>query len=228
MEKNIYDLIISELIVSGTSAGAGGGSTSSGSARLDLTNSLNIIDINAPVSNVTLTYTSQILNIPAGYTIFSHTVSAPVGAPETSTSNTFTTNSKLLTISSVGLTFQTTSVAVLKKTGEADITLTATNIITGVAPMYFGVKTGTALNTTSLNAQSSTKNTFELTSGTGRLYIVLPTTTATLLSVTDSNGLIIPISSFTATTNGSLKYYILNWDTEFTGTNKKQFTLNFN
>jgi len=229
MEKNIYDLIISELVLLGTSGGSGGGgSTSSAGPRIELTNSLNISEIDAPTSSLLLTYTSQILNIPAGYSITSHTINAPVGAPETTTSNTFTSNSKTLIIGAVGQTFLTTSTAVLTKTGEPNITLTATNTITGVAPMHFGVKAGTALNTTSLATQASTKNTFEIISGSGRLYIVLPTSFSPLLSVTDSNGLIIPASSFTTTTSGSQKYYILNWDTEFTGTNKKKFTLNFN
>jgi hypothetical protein len=228
MEKNIYDLIISELILSGT--GASGGSTSSAGPRLELTNSRNIVDISVPASGETLTYTSKILNIPDGYTISSHIVTPTSGTQETTTSNTLITSSKVLTIASVGGTFVTTSEATLTKSGSQTYILTAINTITGVAPMYFGLKVGPAYSTNDLTAQASTKNTFELTTGSRRLHIVLPTSLPPLLSVTDPNGLIIPVSSFVTpqVIDNNQKYYVLNWDTELTGTNKKKFTLNFN
>jgi hypothetical protein len=228
MEKNIYDLIISELIIAGnTTSGSSGGN--SGVPKVTLSNDSNTIDVNVPATPVVV-YRSEISNIPSGYTVFSHTITYPGGVTGASTSSLVVTGNITLSIPSLGNTATATSNVTLKKAGEVDIILTSSNTITGVAPLYFGVKTNGDLTITSLTAQPSTKLDFSLTTTSiGRLYIVLPTAlAANFKSITDPNGLIIPAASFTANLVGNFTYYILNWNTQFTGANQKKFIINLN
>ena len=64
-------------------------------------------------------------------------------------------------------------------------------------------------------------------SSIGRLNVVVPTANGSIVSVTDNNGLIIPLSSFLLTTVGSFDHYVLTYDTQLTGTNIKTFTINY-
>lgn len=229
MEKNIYDLIISELIIAGN-ANNGNTGGSSGTPKVTLSNNLNIIDINAPATPVVI-YKSEISNIPSGYTIFSHTITYPGGVTGNSTSPLVVTGNITLSIPTVGSIATATSNVILRKAGEVDIILTSVNTITGVTPLYYGILPfANPPVTAGLIAQSSTKFDFYLTSSAvGRLYIALPVSiTPTIKSVTDPNGLLIPIESFTVITNAGYKYYILNWDTQLTGSNQKKFIINFN
>jgi hypothetical protein len=230
-ESNIYDLVISELILrSGSGTGGSGGSGSS-IAQIQLTNSLNTKEVQENYYG-SISYTSEILNIPTGYSVktSTHIIDYPGSTPSTISSlNTATGAPLTLILGSIGSTFTVTATATLEKSGSADIVLTATSTITSVLPLYYGIKAYSANPVVSgLSAQANSIHTFNLTnSSLGRLYIVLPTNLLPILSVTDQNSNIWPISDFTVINVGSFKYYILNWDISLTNTNLKYFTINF-
>jgi len=227
-ESNIYDLVISELILKADGAGV---NSSSSVAQLVLSNSLNVTEVqenyNGPIS-----YTSNVYNIPAGYSVkaSTHTITYPNGATQTVSSSAAATGAPTtLILGVVGSTFVVNATATLEKSGSADIVLTTSMTITSVLPLYYGVKANSLTPTTAgLSQQANSNHEFILTTSTlGRLYIVLPTGAAAILTVKDPNGNLYPASDFDVTVSGSYKYYILKWDILLTGANLKYFTINF-
>jgi hypothetical protein len=230
MESNIYDLVISELILrSGDGSGSGGSSSSI--AQIQLTNSLNTQEVQENY-NGPITYTSEVLNIPTGYSIktSTHTIDYPGSTPSTVSSISTSVGAPLtLILGSIGSTFTVTATVTLEKSGSADVILTTSSTITAVLPLYYGIKAYSANpSTAALNVQANSAHTFILTNSTlGRLYIVLPVNLSSIMSVTDQNNNVWPVSDFTLINAGSYNYYILNWDISLTNTNLKYFTINF-
>jgi len=83
--------------------------------------------------------------------------------------------------------------------------------------------------TTGLSQIASSDTSFGLTNTiVGRIYVVTPTASADLISLSGPNGLTYTIADdFTTTSLGGLDYHISNYDTQFTGTNVKTFVLNY-
>jgi hypothetical protein len=233
-ESNIYDLVISELILrsgNGGSGGSGGSGSSSSTAQIKLTNSLNTQEVQE-FYNGSITYTSTVLNMPVGYSVKSstHIISYPGATPSTVSSVNPAVGAPLtLIVGAMGSTFVVNATVTLEKTGSADIVLVGTSVITAVLPLYFGVKAfSVPPTTTSLFQQANSNHTFILTNSIlGRLYIAIPTLLNPIISVTDQNSNVWFASDFTVTTVGSFEYYVLNWDILLSGPNLKYFTINF-
>jgi hypothetical protein len=231
MESNIYDLTISELILKagGGSGGSGGGSNVV--PRVVLTNSLGVNELEENY-NGSIAYTSTVVNIPSGYSVqaSSHVISYPNGAPDTiGSTDTLTGASTTIILGAVGSTFVVTTTVTLSNGVDPDIVLNGSHTMTAVLPMYYGVKANSLTpDITGLSKQANTNLTFSMTNSIfGRIYIVMPVGTSPIVSVTESNGIIYPVSDFNIIVSGSFTYYILKWDTQLTGTNLKYFTINF-
>jgi len=229
-KDNIYDLHLTEVLLRLCTDCTGGG-TSSNVPSLTLSSAVG--DTLPENSNENVIFTSTVNNIPSGYSIqaSSHVMSYPNGDPDTvSSSSPMAGPSTNVILGVVGSTFVVTSTVTLEHATDPDIVLSDTFTITSVLPIYYGVKTAEAIpTTTGLDQISSANNQFSLTSTVvGRMYIVLPSTLSALLSVSGPNGLTYTVANdFTLIMQGSLNYYILNYDTQLTGTNVKLFTLNF-
>jgi hypothetical protein len=226
-KDNIYDLIISELILRLEASDIEGGPT------LTLVSSLDspLVPTNF---NENVIFTSILTNIPTGYSITasSHVITYPTMDPPTVGSDSVVSGSPTpVILGSVGSTFVVTSTITLEHATESDIILNAIYTITTVEPTYFGVKAFSLTpDTIGLDTIASTSNTFQMTTSIlGRLYVVTPLGVDPIISITDHNGLVYTIADdFTVSTSGGFTYYILNYDTQLTGTNIKTFTINFN
>ncbi len=233
MKKNIYDLVATELILragSGSSIGAY-------PALLTITSDIGSTEVMVGY-NENHSFTSVVENIPTGYTISpdSHVMTYPSSADTIGSAESISTTGVTVNIgSTLGGTYVVTSSVTLVNLGDTsqpDIILTGTMTITSVLPLYYGVKAYTDTPSTLLGletaAYSSTSFTLYNTI-LGRLYIGLPTTLSPLISITDSNGMIITADKFTLISNTSeyINYFILNHDTQLTGLNSKKFTINF-
>ena len=225
-QNNIYDYTVSELILRLDSAT----STSSYSPNIVITNSLNSVTVpenfNGPV-----TFTSEVTNIPSGYSVKvnTHVMTFPTGTTSVTNSSTVSTGTDTVIVGTIGSTYVLSVAMTLEHSTLADIDLTAVHTITSVLPIYYGVKPFEVTpDTTSLAEISSEENTFDLTAtSVGRLNIVIPALNGAMMSVTDHSGLTIPASSFLLTTIGSLNHYVSTYDTQLTGTNVKTFTINY-
>ena len=225
-KDNIYDLTITELILR-----LSAGSSAVGAPLLTITSPLGSeVQENF---NGNAIFTSVVTNIPTGYTVKadSHIITTPT-APITTTGSTASldTASHSVILGAVDSTYVVTSTVTLEHNTEADIVVNGTYTITSILPMYFGVKSYSASpDETSLTAQESSASSFIMTSSSiGRIYVVLPTSIADLVSITGPSGLLYSIANdFSVITSGSFKYYQLNHDTQLTGSNEKTFTLNF-
>ncbi len=237
-QDNIYDLIISELILRLDATTA----ANQGAPGILITSNLASANEAAENSNQSVVFSSTVQNIPTNYTVqaSSHTMEFPstVTSPDvTGSTDTITGTDSTVILGAIGSTYTVTSTVILEDlaTGGADITLVSTYVITSVLPIYYGVKAAettatvpTVPDTTGLLTAANSATYFQMTTSiVGRLFVVIPTTNSALLTITGPNGLIIPISDFTATTVGSLVYYELNYDTQLTGSNLKTFTLNY-
>lgn len=225
-KDNIYDLIITELILRIQALAA-----TSNAPSIILTSSVNTTV--AENFNSSGVFVSQVINIPAGYSIQanSHIITYPTAVPPTTGSAASLASPSInVILSTPGSTFVVTSTVILEHATDPDIVLNQSYTITAIAPMYFGVKAFDATPTTSgLNTTASDASTFQLTNTiVGRLYIVRPIGATPVVSVSDHNGLVTVVANdYTIITSGGLDYYILNYDTQLTGTNIKTFTLNF-
>jgi hypothetical protein len=228
-KDNIYDLVISELIINGT----GGGGSGSFAPYLSLYSSIGSNEVQALYNNSSVVFTSQVQNIPSGYSITanSHVISYPTVEPDTTGSTAILSgNATSVILGSVGSTFTVTSTVTLEHSTLPDIVVNTSLVITAVLPIYYGIKAYSGSpDTTGLAQMASSDDDFVMTTSiVGRLYIVLPTTSDPLISITDFNGMTINIADdFTTSTIGSLVYYILNYDTQLVGSNEKEFTLNY-
>lgn len=224
-KDNIYDVIISELILRAENSSILAG------PNLKLTSSLGTNQVQAGFNGVAV-FTSTVTNLPLGYTVDtnSHVISYPISTPDTVGSAVVLSGaSTSVILGSIASTYVVESTVTLVHDTEADIILTATLTITAVAPLYYGIKVNGSLTTTSLQETYGSATTISFTNTIfGRLWVVLPTGQGPLISVKDHNGLVLPVATnFTIATSGSFDYYILNYDTQLTGTNIKIFTLNY-
>jgi len=233
MKKNIYDLVATELILragSGSSIGAY-------PALLTITSDIGSTEVMVGY-NENHSFTSVVENIPTGYSISpdSHVMSYPASADTIGSGDSISNTGVTVNIgSTLGGTFVVTSTVTLVNLGDSsqpDIVLTDTMTITSVLPLYYGVKayTGTPSILLGLETAAYSSTSFTLYNTIlGRLYIGLPSTLSPLVSITDSNGMMITVDKFTLINNASesVNYYILNHDTQLTGLNSKKFTINF-
>lgn len=223
-KTNIYDLTISEIILRLAAITTATAST----ARLEITSTVG--EEVYENFNGNHTFTSQVVNMPTGYAVKSntHVITTPT-APTTTTGSAspLTTALHSVILGAVGSTYNVTSTVVLEKAASPDITLNATYTVTSVLPAYYGVKTYALTPTlTGLNLMAGSSSQFNLTnSSIGRLIIALPTANADILTVEDNHGNVWPVSDFTKTVSGSHEVWQLNYDTMFTGTNIKVFTI---
>jgi hypothetical protein len=234
-KDNIYNRLITELLVS---SAASSSSVSAGVANIEITPPDGLTKsvaggITPPFSFAGAVFTSTVNNIPSGYSIQanSHVLSSTIASfATTSGSSATNTGTGGIILSAVGDTVQVDSTVTLIHSTNPSIILIQSYIIEAVVPAYVGVKAAGFYTVGSLTAIPSDSVDFTLTTSPfGRLYIVLPISLPALKSITDNNGLIIPISEFSfATFSGDpYKYYFTNYDTQFTGTNEKTFKFNF-
>ena len=225
-QDNIYDLTISELIYRLDAAT----SPTTNSPNLVISNSL-VQDTIEESSSTAITFTSTVINIPTGYTVkaSTHILTFPNATPAVTTSSTTSAGATTMILGAIPSTFVMNSAITLEHSTLADIPLTCQQTITAVLPIFYGVKAFEVTpDTTSLLEISSEEATFNLTATSlGRLNIVIPTATGTMLSVNGPNGLTIPVASFLKTTIGSYDHYVLTYDTQLTGANIKTFTINY-
>jgi len=227
MESNIYDVVISELILK--DAGVAGGSNYTPYVLVTSTLPSNSVQ---EYFNGLVTFSSTVYNIPSGYTVKANTHSMAYTAVPTTTdgSSTVISSSPITVIvGNFGTTFLASSTVTLEKVAEPDIVLTNVYTITAVVPMYYGIKPfNSTPDITGLTSAAGNNTVLTFTTSIlGRLYIVLPDSVAPIVSVIDPSGNIIPVSAFAFDTIGSLKYYLMNWDIILTGLNLKYFTIRF-
>lgn len=233
MKKNIYDLVVSELILRAGGESASGSGSGSGSTSLTITSNIGSNEVKLGY-NEDHSFTSSVENIPSGYSVSAgtHIVSYPTASPTTGSSESVTGVVSVNVGNTEGNTFIVSSTVTLVSASLADIVLTSSITITAVLPLYYGVAAYTATPSTSLslNETAYSNNSFTLSNTSiGRIYIGLPYSLSDLVSITDNNGMVITVDKFTKYNNTleSVNYYILNHDTELTGLNSKKFTLNF-
>ena len=228
-KNNIYDLTISELILR---AGAGAGSSNSGAPTLTVTNSSGSNEVPENF-NGNMAFTSTVTSIPAGYTVAanSHVITYPTAVPNTvGSTDTLVGPSTPVILGALGSTFIVNSTVTLEHTTDPDIILVGAQTITSVLPIYYGVKAYQVTpDVVGLADIAYSDNTFNMTTSViGRINVVVPITNLPVISITGPNGLIYTVaSSFTLTVIGSLNHYVLNYDTQLTGTNIKTFTINY-
>jgi hypothetical protein len=228
-KNNIYDLIIAELILRAPN------DDNLNTTQLKITNSLDSVyvpvNFSAPVA-----FTSTVLNPPLGYSVveLSHEISYPNATTTQGSALVVTGANVSVVLSTLNSTYTVNSTVTLRHNtnpaDNADIVLTASQIITAISPLFYGVKPfALPPNTNDLATTHVAATTFTMTfSSLGRLYIVTPTAHPMLLSVKDFNGLTLPITSnFTVVENAGLRYYILTYDIILVGSNQKVFTLNY-
>lgn len=227
-KDNIYDKIVSELILRSLPAG---GSGSSNLPVLVVSSSLPSDQVPVGFSG-NVAFTSEVLNIPSGYSVDpnSHVITYPTATSPTTGSTALLTGPSLpVALVSLGNTFTVTSTITLVSVTGPNIVLTGSVTLVAVAPGYYGVVPYSPTPTLAgLSTFASTVPVFSMVStGVGRLLIALPTGSPTVLTVSQSTGLIYPVSDFTVTISGGYDYYQLNYDTQLTGANIKTFTLNY-
>lgn len=223
---NIYDLITSELILRLDSNSV----STSYSPALLITNSLNASTV-AENYNGTVTFTSNVINMPIGYSVdgVTHSLVFPNGTATVTGSTVTISGSTNMILGAIGSTFVMNSSVTLTHISDPNIVLTGSQTITAVLPIYYGVKAYQVTpDTVGLLTTSMDSTSFDLTSTSlGRLNVVIPTSLGPMLSLTGPNGLVLPATDFTLTTIGSLNHYVLNYNTQLTGSNLKTFTINY-
>lgn len=238
-KDNIYNRLITELLISSaanaSSSSSSSTSSSSGATRLELELSTPT-SVPASTSSTGNVITSTVTNVPAGYSVQtdSHAITLATGTltPSGPSSAESFSGSFNYSLGAAGSSFLISSTVNLTHASNPTITLTATLLIRAVEPAYIGVKPDpVALSTTGLTKIASDAKEFTLTITVyGRLYIIFPTTTPAipdLVSITDNNGLVIPISEFDKTVQGGDTFYVSKYNTQFTGPNQKTFKFNF-
>ena len=222
---NIYDLHISELLLRLNAT-----SVNNTAPALIVTNNRGTNQV-AENFNSVINFMSTVINIPVGYSISgtTHTLDYPTATPDTSGGAATITGSDTVILGAIGSTYTVTATVTLIHATDPPILLTTAHVLTAVSPIYFGVKafSGTP-NSVGLLTIAETDRIFQMTNSiVGRIYVVIPSTQASLVSLTGPNGMIIPVSDFNLITVGTLNYYQLNYDTQLTGVNLKTFTINY-
>jgi hypothetical protein len=214
-KRNVYDFIISELLYrASVNASAG--------PYLQVSSNLTFND-KAPFNfNGNVKFTSELKNIPTGYTVKanSHTISYPIVTPQTISSNTIVTSNDIpLIFNSINDLFTINCSITLEKPAVPDIIITKQFIVTASGSIFFGTKSvNNEFNQLNLlSTVSATQNqTILFPESTSKyIYIVFPTGFTLPLFLRDRNGLVIDlISNFTKTTISNYDYYVLNWVTD--------------
>tara|TARA_R110002073_G_scaffold2605_1_gene16947 strand:+ start:1604 stop:2320 length:717 start_codon:yes stop_codon:yes gene_type:complete len=236
LKDGIHNIVASELILRASEV-----SNNVVSPTVDLANTDNIVNVYAGYVGA-LNFNSSIPVMPVGYSVVtgSHIISSTGTAGGSGVFTSVGVSTVAATTPTISVTFLTGETYVVNTTvditdGTTTLTLTNTYTINVVDSMLFGVKAyegAGVVTSTSLSEAPSTDAKFDIVGATviGRLYIVLPTALVTatpLLSVEGPSGLIFPISDFTSTVSGTDTFYVLNYDTELTGTGIKNFILNY-
>lgn len=215
-KTNIYDFIIAELIYRLDSA-----TSPTFAPRLEIHSDLPFDDL-APFNfNGNITFTSEIKNVPTGYTVkanthimtYSNSVITDTG------SSTILVGSAISTsFAVIGNTMTVTGTITLEKAANPDIVVPATFVVTAAASIFSGTKaTNNSFNTTGLSSSvySTSNPKVSLNGTTIYPYFAIPAAMTQPIYFRDQNGDIIPITDFTMTNSGSYNYYVLNWKTSF-------------
>lgn len=219
-KDNIYDQIIGELVIRAEQ------NASSFGPQLIVSSSLENNDIVPYSTSLTFEITSEVINVPTGYTVkaSTHTIAYPGGSPATDVSSATSMTGATLNINSgtSGWTYVVTASMTLEKTGSADIVISTTFTISAVSSAYFKANavnndfnlvgaTSTILDTSTNGTQIA----WNVAATNLYLYFIVPTG-LTITGIIDHNQNLIDISNFTITTNGAYDYYVLTWFTQLT------------
>lgn len=218
-KDNIYDRVIGELVIRSAQ------NVSSLGPSLVLNSDLptgNLVTYNSAFS---FSLTSEVRNIPTGYTVKSstHIISYPGGAPASDVSSlaTFTGSQVVVMSGSTGWTYTVSVTVTLEKSGSADLVLSDTFIFEAVTTLYYkkdSVDNNFVLTSTSKAILDTTYGSDIVWSVNNSnlvyLYIIVPTGTS-VSHLVDHNQDIIFLTDFTVSTVGGYDYYVSNWATNF-------------
>jgi len=214
MKSNIYDYVISELLFYLNN------NNSYSSPYLEVNSNL-LFNDQAPFNfNGNVVFTSEVKNIPLGYTVKAntHIITYPiVVSPDTNSSSILIGSSVPVIFSSIGDTFTINVTITLEKPSSPDIVLTKTFTINAVGAIFFGTKpTNNSFSNTSLSSTAYVEaNQKVLLPNVVNEYVYFsfPTGSNLPLFIRDRNGLVIDINNFTLTTFGGYDFLVLNWNT---------------
>lgn len=230
MDKNIYNEIISELILRIDNSNQ----ASLANARLTLSSDLGFDTVPENFNETGVSFTSTVQNMPTGYTVVpnSHVINYPGSTPSVENSSTTIIGQADVILGGVGSTFNVNSTVDITN-GVDTITLTTSLNITAILPIFYGVKAAQIGSPTSLDLTPMTSESkkFHLVDTTvGRLYIVIPTATGggDFKGIHDFNGIFIPADNFEQVTKNSHEYWVLKYDTQMTGNYNKEFLIVYN
>jgi len=215
-KTNIYDRILAELVYRTDSLIA-----ATGAPYIQITNDLPY-ETSAPFNfNGTITATSEVKNIPTGYTVKANThilTYTGTGTTNTSSSSLQTGSAIAVIFTMIGNTYVITSNVTLEKAANPDIVVTTSTLtVTGTASIFAGTKAvNNSFVTTTLTSYVYSTSSPIVNMGTQAYpYIVIPTALAQPIYILDENNLIIPMSDFTVTAAAGYNYYVLNWAVPF-------------
>lgn len=217
MKKNNYDYIISELAYRLASSAA----LYTG-PYLEISSNL-LFNNQAPFTlNQLVTFTSEVKNIPLGYTVKAntHEITYPIMVmPDNGSAVTLTGSPVTVIFSTVGDTFVVSVTVTLEHATDPDIVITSTFTITAVGSIYFGSRVVdndfTLPGLTSTVALELNQKVYFAPAVNNYLYFVFPSGTNPPLFFRDQNGLVIDAdtNNFTITSFGGYTYMVLNWNT---------------
>jgi len=215
-KDNIYDQIITELIFRAEQNSSAFGPQIIISSNLD---NNNIVPYS---TSLAFEITSEIINIPIGYTVKAntHTISYPLMATDTSSSSVFTGSTNNTISGTAGWTYVVTVNVTLEKTASPDIVLSDTFTITAVSSAYFKANAVNndfnlvgAVSTILDTSVNGTEIAWNIAATNFYLYFIVPTGVV-IDHVLDHNQNVIAVSNFDVTTNGGYDYYVLSWFTQ--------------
>jgi hypothetical protein len=227
-QTNIYDFILAELIKrSGNTNGATGSTVTTLSLINNLTN--NCLIAGNVYNNVV--FTSEILNLPTGWTIVAntHVLSVTGFAAVTGSTNSISTINLTISIPLISGTIVSVSTVDITD-GVNTVTLSSVNTLTGCGTIYYGIKAYSASPTiVGLSEISSAETAFSFTtSGVNRIVFAIPTTETQPIALVDQHENEFDIATdFEVFNDGINTFYTLNWDTQFTGVAEKTYTIKY-
>jgi len=230
MKNNIYDLIISELVIdAGATTGSGStpgtGNVSGASLSLTTLNSLNV-GVNM---NTEFVYTSTLYNMPVGYTVQSHSITSNGGTIASGAtgvlSNTLT--SETVNIPTVGGVYIITSTATLISQGNPNIIVSSTLTITAVNVVKYGLLPLTTPVDISVLQVAPMGSTYTIAASAvvGRITFVIPGGVDPITKIIDNHGMQMMVSEdFTMVLESGNQVYTLDYDTQIIS-GPKTFTI---